>query len=100
MLKLNTISAVLVLLAAATLSVPATSAFAQDSGAAASTAKQAARAQRKAVRKAARADKNAQLSTLEKNGYKPGAAKQDNYPQNVQSAESKANAAKPASTAK
>ena len=100
MFKLNTTAALLLVFTAVTLAVPATSAFAQDSGAAASTPKQAPRAQRKAVRKAARANKNAQLSTLEKNGYNPGAAKQDNYPRNVQSAESKANAPKPASTAK
>jgi len=100
MFKPNSSAALLILITAVTLAVPGTAAFAQDSGAAASTPKQSARAQRKAVRKAARANKNAQLSTLEKNGYSPGAAKQDNYPQNAQKAESKANAAKPASTAK
>jgi len=92
-------TALLVLLTAVTIAVPATSAFAQDPGVAASTPKQAAKAQRKAARKAARAQKNGELRTLEKNGYNPGAAKQDSYPQNLQNAESKANASKPASAA-
>ena len=48
---------------------------------------------RKAQRKAARAKKNAELKTLEKNGYQPG-GDLTSYPQNLQSAEHKA-AAKP-----
>lgn len=98
--KLYSNAALSMLIIAAALVMPGTSAFAQDPGAAASTPKQAARAQRKAARKAARAGKNAQLSTLEKNGYNPAAAKQNNYPQNAQSAESKAGAGRPASVAK
>jgi hypothetical protein len=52
---------------------------------AASTPKQV----RKAQRKAARAQKNAELKTLEKGGYQPGQDTAD-YPQNLQSAEHKA----------
>jgi hypothetical protein len=52
---------------------------------------------RKAQRKAARSKKNAELSTLEKNGYQPG-GDQTNYPQNIQNAEKKAAASKAAST--
>lgn len=98
--KLHRFVALSLLIAVATLAMPVQSAIAQDSGAAASTPKQAARAQRKAVRKAARAKKNAELSTLEKNGYNPAGANQNNYPQNAQAAESKANAATPASATK
>jgi hypothetical protein len=60
---------------------------------AASTPKQI----RKAQRKAARAKKNAELKTLEKNGYQPG-NDLTNYPQNLQSAERKS-ADKPAISA-
>lgn len=52
---------------------------------AASTPKQI----RKAQRKAARAKKNAELKTLEKNGYQPG-GDLNSYPQNLQNAEHKA----------
>src|SRR5580698_4456541 len=75
--------------------IDVTSVFAQTSDAigaapsAASTPKQI----RKAQRKAARAKKNAELKTLEKNGYQPG-GDLTSYPQNLQSAEHKA-AAKP-----
>jgi hypothetical protein len=70
--------------------------MAQTTDSGASTPKQIQRAQQKADRKAARAKKNAELNTLEKNGYRPG-SDQLNYPQNLQSAETKAAAAKPAS---
>jgi hypothetical protein len=71
--------------------VDATPAFSQVSDAssvapsAASTPKQI----RKAQRKAARTKKNAELKTLEKNGYQPG-ADLTSYPQNLQNAERKA----------
>jgi hypothetical protein len=71
-------------------------AMAQSTDTAASTPKQVQKTQRKAARKAARAKKNAELKTLEQNGYKPG-GDQVNYPQNVQDAEKKAAAAKAAS---
>jgi hypothetical protein len=70
---------------------------ATDAATAASTPKQIQKAQRKAARKAARAKNNAELSTLEKNGYQP-AGDQANYPQNIQAAEAKAAAAKAASS--
>ena len=63
--------------------------MAQSSDVAASTPKQI----RKAERKAARAKKNAELKELEQNGYQPGGDQID-YPQNIQNAEQKANAAK------
>lgn len=55
--------------------------------------KQEQKAQRKTERKANRAKKNAELSTLEKNGYNP-AQDQTNYPQNLESAEQKIHAQK------
>jgi len=85
--------------AAATVAVPVNFAYAQGSGLPATTAKQAAKAQRKATRKAARAKTNAELGTLEKNGYNPH-GKQTNYPQNLQGAQGKVDAAKPESAAK
>jgi hypothetical protein len=45
---------------------------------------------RKANAKAARAKNKAELSKLEKNGYKPSAQEAD-YPNNIQNAEKKAN---------
>jgi hypothetical protein len=54
--------------------------------------KKQAKAQRKADRKAARAKNTAELKTLEKNGYQPG-ADDPNYPQNIQNAEKKAHGA-------
>ena len=71
-------------------------AMAQSTDTAASTPKQVQKAQRKAAHKANRAKKNAELKTLEKNGYQPG-SNQNNYPQNVQDAEKKAATAKAAS---
>lgn len=70
-------------------------AMAQTSDAAASTpsTKAAAKAQRKADRRAARAKKNADLKSLEKNGYQP-ASDQKDYPQDLQNAEKKSAAAK------
>ncbi|MGI4858178.1 MAG: DUF4148 domain-containing protein [Janthinobacterium lividum] len=56
----------------------------------ASPTKAEARAQRKADGKARRAKKNAELSKLEKNGYNPS-ANDENYPNNLQAAEKKAN---------
>lgn len=56
--------------------------------------KQELKAQKKADRKAHRAKKNAELSTLEKNGYNP-AGNQTNYPQNLQNAQQKAAGQKP-----
>jgi hypothetical protein len=61
----------------------------------ASTPKQVAKAQRKAARKARREKKNAELKALEKNGYRES-GNQDNYPQNLQNAESKATSSKQA----
>ncbi|WP_321910546.1 MULTISPECIES: DUF4148 domain-containing protein [unclassified Paraburkholderia] len=55
-------------------------------------AKAQAKAQRKAERKEARAKNNAELKKLEDAGYKP-ALNDPNYPQNLQDAQKKANAA-------
>lgn len=60
-----------------------------DQPASASTPKQV----RKAKRKMARARKNAELSSLKKNGFSPG-GDQENYPSNIQSAERKMQASK------
>ncbi|WP_322058546.1 DUF4148 domain-containing protein [Paraburkholderia sp. J63] len=59
-------------------------------------AKAQARAQRKAEHKAARAKNSAELKKLEDAGYKP-AQNDVNYPQNLQDAQKKANAAAGAS---
>ena len=59
-------------------------------------AKEQARAQHKAERKAARAKNTAELKKLEAAGYKP-AQNDPNYPQNLQDAQKKANAAAGAS---
>ncbi len=97
MLKIRTTPlAVLVLSGAALVTLPAASAFAQDS--AASTPKQV----KKTQRKEARAKKNAELGQLEKNGYNPG-GEQNSYPQNIQKAQKRVDAEKagkpaPAST--
>ena len=80
----------------ATAGMTAPVAMAQTTDTAASTPKQAQKAQRKADRKAARTKKNAELKDLEKNGYNP-AGDQTNYPQNIQNAEKKSAAAKAAS---
>jgi len=66
-------------------------AVAQAPDTAASTPKQV----RKAASKAAREKKNAELKALEKNGYSPG-GNQVNYPQNIQEAQRKVDAAKAA----
>ncbi|HEY4801032.1 MAG TPA: DUF4148 domain-containing protein [Paraburkholderia sp.] len=58
--------------------------------------KQQAKAQHKAERKEARAKNNAELKKLEAAGYKPG-LNDPNYPQNLQDAQKKANAAAGAS---
>lgn len=55
-----------------------------------------AKAQRKAERKEARAKNNAELKKLEDAGYKP-ALNDPNYPQSLQDAQKKANAAAGAS---
>ena len=54
------------------------------------------KAARKAARKQARAKNSAELKKLESNGYNP-AQNDPNYPQNLQNAEKKANAAQAAS---
>jgi hypothetical protein len=90
------IAAVAALVSIAVAGITAPVAMAQSSDAAASTPKEIQKAQRKAERKAARAKKNAELKTLEQNGYNP-AGDQVNYPQNIQDAEKKAAAAKAAS---
>ncbi|WP_042265275.1 hypothetical protein [Paraburkholderia heleia] len=59
-------------------------------------AKAQAKAQRKAERKQARAKNNAELKKLEDAGYKP-ALNDPNYPQSLQDAQKKANAAAGAS---
>lgn len=59
-------------------------------------AKAQAKAQRKAARKEARAKNTAELKKLEDAGYKP-ALNDPNYPQNLQDAQKKANAAAGAS---
>lgn len=89
-LRLNSLKA-LVTVGLAFALIDVTPAFSQTSDAsgvapsAASTPKQI----RKAQRKAARAKKNAELKTLEKNGYQPG-GDLTSYPQNLQNAERKA----------
>jgi len=70
-------------------------AVAQTPDTAASTPKQVRKANHKAASKAARAKKNAELKALEKNGYNPG-GNQVNYPQNLQDAQRKVDAAKAA----
>jgi hypothetical protein len=72
-----------------------TAAVAQTDSTAVSTPKQTAAAQKTADRKAMRAKKNAELGTLEKNGYNPTSNELD-YPQDLQSAETKASRAKAA----
>jgi hypothetical protein len=79
--------AVLALSAAALVSLPVASAQAQDMSA--STPK----AVKKAQRKQARAQKNAELNQLEKNGYNPS-GEQTNYPQNLQNAQKRIDAQK------
>lgn len=71
--------------------IDASPAFAQASGTAASAATAASTPKqvRQAQRQAARAKKNAELKTLEKNGYQPGADLTD-YPRNLQNAQQKA----------
>ncbi len=79
------------------LSLPMLQAHAATTDAGASDSamsKQELKAQKKADRKARRANKNAELSKLEKNGYNP-AGNQTNYPQNLQNAQQKAAGQKP-----
>ncbi|HYS66609.1 MAG TPA: hypothetical protein VEN30_22740 [Paraburkholderia sp.] len=79
------------------LSLPMLQAHAATTDAGASDSamsKQELKAQKKADRKAHRANKNAELSKLEKNGYNP-AGNQTNYPQNLQNAQQKAAGQKP-----
>ncbi|QGZ66426.1 DUF4148 domain-containing protein [Paraburkholderia acidisoli] len=85
--------------AAVSVMMLAEPAFAQNApadtsgtAASASTAKPT-KAQRKQARKEARARKNAELSKLEKNGYNPATSNDSTYPQDIQNAEKKANAA-------
>lgn len=65
--------------------------------AASATTAKPTKAQRKQARKEARARKNAELSKLEKNGYNPATSNDSSYPQDIQNAEKKANAAPGAS---
>jgi hypothetical protein len=96
-IRVATVAAVVsIAIAGLTAPVAMAQTAATDTATAASTPKQIQKAQRKADRKANRAKKNAELSTLEKNGYQPG-GDQNNYPQNIQDAEKKAAAAKAAS---
>jgi len=60
----------------------------------ASTAKQISKAQRKAAHKAAREKRNAELRALEKNGYRMSGGNQNDYPENLQNAERKAEVSK------
>jgi len=71
-------------------------ALAQKVEAAASSPKQAQKAQRVADRKTRRAQTNAELSTLKKNGYNP-AKDQTSYPQSIQDAEKRSATAKASS---
>jgi hypothetical protein len=64
-------AALALVVSVATAGLTAPVAMAQTTDAAASTPKQAQKAQRKADRKAARTKKNAELKDLEKNGYNP-----------------------------
>jgi sortase (surface protein transpeptidase) len=83
------------------IAIPVSSVHAADEQAAAAsaaTSKQAQKAQRKADRKSQRAKNNAELSELEKNGYKP-AGNQTDYPQNLQNAQRKADAKKQGASA-
>jgi hypothetical protein len=83
------------------MSLPVVAQTTTEQGAAmtdAQTSKQAQKAQKKAERKARHAKKNAELNQLEKNGYNPSGS-QLNYPQNLQSAQQKANAQKGAASA-
>jgi hypothetical protein len=73
-----------------------TQAPASDAKAAKKQARAQARAQRRAEHKAARAKNTAELKKLESAGYKPG-VNDLNYPQNLQDAQKKANAAAGAS---
>jgi|SRR6185437_15924484 len=56
------------------------------------------KAERKAARKEARAKKNAELSTLQKNGYTAQSPQQD-YPENLQRAQQKSQGVPAASAA-
>ncbi|MGU7782133.1 hypothetical protein [Burkholderia sp. PU8-34] len=103
MIRIRVVSAVLAVAASIGLTlVDPPVAAAQDTTQAASvpmsasSAKQIRKAQRKAARKAARAKRNAELSTLEKNGYRMTGGNQNDYPENLQNAERKAAAAKAA----
>ncbi|MGU7772679.1 hypothetical protein ACV229_21215 [Burkholderia sp. MR1-5-21] len=105
MIRIRAVSAVVAVATSIGLMLAAApAAFAQDATDAASatagaaTAKQIKKAQRKAAHKAARAKRNEELRTLEKNGYKP-TADENNYPDDVQKAERKAAAAQGAAPA-
>ena len=70
------------------LGVPNAMAQSAAADSASSTPKQVQKAQRKAARKVAHAKKNAELKTLEKNGYLPG-SNDVHYPQDLPNAEGK-----------
>ncbi|MDR5823599.1 hypothetical protein [Caballeronia sp. LZ043] len=74
--------------------LPARAATADAGASGTALSKEELKAQKKADRQARRAKKNAELSTLEKNGYNP-AGNQTNYPQNLQNAQQKAAGQKP-----
>ncbi|MDR5781118.1 hypothetical protein QCE63_16970 [Caballeronia sp. LZ065] len=74
--------------------LPAQAAITDAGASGTAVSKEELKAQKKADRQARRAKKNAELSTLEKNGYNP-AGNQTNYPQNLQNAQQKAAGQKP-----
>ncbi|WP_168788266.1 DUF4148 domain-containing protein [Paraburkholderia aromaticivorans] len=76
--------------------VTVTQAPASDAKAVKKQARAQARAERRAEHKAARAKNTAELKKLESAGYKPG-VNDPNYPQQLQDAQKKANAAAGAS---
>lgn len=87
-------SATMVLSLLSMPTLPAQAATTDAGASGTSMTKEELKAQKKAEKQARRAKKNAELSTLEKNGYNP-AGNQTNYPQNLQNAQQKAAGQKP-----
>jgi hypothetical protein len=87
-------SATMVLSLLSLPTLPAQAATTDAGASGTSMTKEELKAQKKADKQARRAKKNAELSTLEKNGYNP-AGNQTNYPQNLQNAQQKAAGQKP-----
>jgi hypothetical protein len=87
-------SATMVLSLLSLPTLPAQAATTDAGASGTSMTKEELKAQKKADKQARRAKKNAELSTLEKNGYNP-AGSQTNYPQNLQNAQQKAAGQKP-----